>query len=69
MEPLVIFGAILVVYCGYLAILDTVCSWRTGRVKAIRRKPAKKRTAAVTTTRRPRALAGIPSGGPLLQRM
>lgn len=69
MEPLVIFCAFLVVYCGYLAILDTTFAWRTGRVKAARRKPAKKRNGAAATARRPRALAGIPAGGPLLQKM
>ncbi|MDD2321506.1 MAG: hypothetical protein PHO83_15790 [Geobacteraceae bacterium] len=71
MEPLVIFGAILVVYCGYLAILDTTCTWRTARLKtAAKRKPAKKRTATVSAGhRRPRTMAGIPVGVPLLQKM
>ncbi|HOP40071.1 MAG TPA: hypothetical protein PLI53_03430 [Geobacteraceae bacterium] len=69
MEPLVIFGAFLVIYCGYLALIDTICSWRTGRVKATRRKPAKKRTATPVAARRPRTMAGIPVGSPLPQKM
>ncbi len=70
MEPLVIFGAGLVVYCGYLAILDTTYAWRTDRVKAAtKRKAAKKRPAMSAGHRRPRTMAGIPVGGPLLQKM
>jgi hypothetical protein len=70
MEPLVIFGAGLVAYCGYLAILDTGYAWRTNRAKtAQKREAAKKRPAFSTGRRRQRTMAGIPVGGPLLQKM
>jgi hypothetical protein len=34
MEPLVIFGAFLVVYCGYYAALDSVTAWQGRRLAA-----------------------------------
>ncbi|GFE56874.1 hypothetical protein AOG1_07530 [Geobacter sp. AOG1] len=33
MEPIVVFGAGLVLYCGYLAAMDTWRDWRRSRVK------------------------------------
>ncbi len=33
MEPLVIFGAGLVVYCGYLTIMDEIRAWKKGEAR------------------------------------
>jgi len=33
MEPMVIFSVGLVVFCGYIALLDAVSDWRRSRVK------------------------------------
>jgi len=33
MEPIVVFGAGLVLYCGYVAAVDTWRDWRRSRVK------------------------------------
>jgi hypothetical protein len=70
MEPLVVFGALLVVYCGYLAILDTVSDWKTRRLE----RPApcqamKKRAPMLTKDCRARIRGGIPVGRPLLHRV
>ncbi len=52
MEPLVIFGAGLVVYCGYLSIADEIRVWKKSYARqriADRKKTAKAaRKAAVT---------------------
>ncbi|MGA7826617.1 MAG: hypothetical protein WCA04_03095 [Geobacteraceae bacterium] len=70
MEPLVIFGAGLVIYCGYLTILDSSKAWRVSRAKtAVKRAPAKKRQAAPARQRRPRVATGIPVAASLLQRV
>ncbi len=39
MEPLVLFGAALVVYCGWLTVTDDMRAWRRNALKL----PAKKR--------------------------
>jgi hypothetical protein len=70
MEPLVIFCAGLVVYCGYLAILDAAKSWRVARVETVpKRTPAKKRRAKAGSRRQQRPAAGIPICRPLLQKV
>lgn len=70
MEPLVIFGAGLVIYCGYLALLDSSKSWRAWRLRtAANRAPAKKRGVVPVKQQRPRPSAGIAVGRPLLQRV
>lgn len=70
MEPLVIFGAGLVVYCGYLAVLDSCTAWKACRKEsAARRTPAKKRHAAAGGQHRPKSATGIAMGRPLLQRI
>ena len=70
MEPLVIFGAGLVVYCGYLALLDSCKAWRVCRkVCAVKRAPAKKRHAATGRQRQPKPATGLAMGRPLLQRV
>ncbi len=50
MEPMVIFGAALVVYCGYIALADALRDLRRGRPTASgetaairRRRPAVRR--------------------------
>jgi hypothetical protein len=70
MEPLVLFGAVLVVYCGYLALLDSSKAWRTCRIKTAAKPPAaaKNRHAVLGRPRRPRSTTGIAVGRPLLQR-
>lgn len=69
MEPLVIFGAGLVIYCGYLSLLDSSRSWQAWRLEtAAKRAPAKKRRAVPVRQQRPRATAGTAVGRPLLQR-
>jgi hypothetical protein len=69
MEPLVIFGAGLVAYCGYLAILDSTKAWRACRVETVaKRSPAKKRHTAASRRHRPRPETGIAVGRPLLQK-
>jgi hypothetical protein len=70
MEPLVIFGVILVVYCGYLAVLDTVCDGKTRRLASpAKREPVKKRAPMFTGECRTRSRGGIQVGRPLLQRV
>lgn len=70
MEPLVIFGAGLVVYCGYLAMLDSTKAWRTCRTETTaKRAPAKKQRVMSGSQRRPRPATGIPVGRPILQRV
>jgi hypothetical protein len=70
MEPLVIFGALLVVYCGYLALLDSVRDWKTRRLPTpAEREPVKRRAPMFTGECRPRSRGGIPVGNPLLQRV
>jgi len=70
MEPLVIFGAGLVIYCGYLALLDSCKAWRVCRKEcAVKRAPAKKLQAAAGRHRRPNSATGIAMGRPLLQRI
>ncbi len=43
MEPLVIFGAGLVVYCGYLSIVDEIRVWKKSYARL--RIPDRKKTA------------------------
>ena len=70
MEPLVIFGAGLVVYCGYLALLDSCKAWKICRSKcAVKRAPAKKRQTATGRQRQPKPATGIAVCRPLLQRI
>jgi hypothetical protein len=57
MEPLVVFGAGLVVYCGYLAIKDEICDFN--RWYAKRTASARKKNAATRAVRRvARAVSG-----------
>jgi hypothetical protein len=70
MEPLVVFGVILVVYCGYLAILDSVSDWTTRRLASpAKREPVKKRAPMFNSECRPRSRAGFSVGRPLLHRV
>lgn len=70
MEPLVIFGAGLVIYCGYLAMLDSTKAWRTCRMEtAAKRASSKKQGAISGRRRRPKPATGIPVGRPILQRV
>jgi len=70
MEPLVIFGAGLVIYCGYLTLLDSSKAWRAWRLETTAKcAPAKKRRAVPARQQRPRSAAGITVGRPLLQRV
>jgi hypothetical protein len=69
MEPLVIFGAGLVVWCGYLSILDSVRVCRllkTARTPI--QAPAKKCQPPAAAERRSRPMVGIGVGRPLLNR-
>ncbi len=69
MEPLVIFGAGLVIYCGYLAFLDSSKAWRVCRKEcAVKRTPAKKRHATSGRQRQPKPATGLTVCRPLLQR-
>ena len=69
MEPLVVFGALLVAYCGYLAVLDTVRDWKTrGLARPAQREPVKKRTPLFTGACQPRTRGRIAIGRPLLHR-
>ncbi|HKZ17887.1 MAG TPA: hypothetical protein VJ161_10550 [Geobacteraceae bacterium] len=46
MEPLVVFGGGLVVYCGYLALMDEICDikrWYAKRTASSRRRSAASR--------------------------
>jgi len=67
MEPLVIFGAGLVVWCGYLSILDSVRAWKLHR--AARQEPAGHRAPMPGGERRSRPMAGMAAGRPLLHRI
>lgn len=59
MEPLVIFGAGLVIWCGCLSAADAVRELKTLRQAGpVRRKVAKKRVSAVAAG----AGAGMPGG-------
>lgn len=70
MEPLVIFGAGLVIYCSYLALLDSCKAWKICRSTcAAKRTPAKKRHTATGRQRQPKPATGIAMGRPLLQRI
>jgi len=70
MEPLVIFGVILVVYCGYLAILDSVSDWKTRRLASPATcQSVKKRAPVFNSECRPRSRAGFSVGRPLLDRV
>ncbi len=69
MEPLVIFGAGLVVWCGYLSVLDSVRVWkllRSARTPA--QAPVQKRRPVAAAERRSRPVVGIGVGRPLLNR-
>jgi len=69
MEPLVVFGALLVMYCGYLAFLDTLRDWKTRRLASpAQREPVKKRAPLFTGACRPRTPGRIAMGRPLLHR-
>ncbi len=69
MEPLVIFGAFLVIYCGYLSALDAVRVWRREpRAVSEKRARSKKRAQPCRSARAPHATVHIPIGGTLLQR-
>ena len=70
MEPLVVFGVILVVYCGYLAILDSMSDWKTRRlVSPAACRSVKKRASMFNSECRPRSRAGFSVGRPLLNRV
>ncbi len=49
MEPIVVFGAGLVLYCGYLAAVDT---WRDRRRSRVKVRAAVKEAVKVTSHRR-----------------
>ena len=57
MEPLVLFGAALVIYCGYIAVTDELRGWRRarGRSPATGPQPAKREKAGVPFSVRGRA--------------
>lgn len=64
MEPLVFFGACLVVWCGYLAALDAVRDLKAQRqASPVKRKVAKKRVKALADG----IGARLPSGGSLIK--
>jgi len=70
MEPLVVFGACLIIWCGYLAASDAIREWGLVRHKSPAKRAAmKKRVKALTSSLRPRLPAGISGGKPLLQRV
>jgi hypothetical protein len=69
MEPLVCFGACLVLYCGYISIADAVRDWKARRLE----NPAPAgsittRGKATKKVRRPRFHPAIIAGRPLMQR-
>ncbi len=69
MEPLVIFGAFLVIYCGYLCALDSTRVWRRQLAAAsMKRERAKKRSKSIRYVRNPRHDARVAVGRTLLQR-
>lgn len=69
MEPLVLFGALLVAYCGYLAVQDTIRDWKTRRVASpANRELVKKRAPLFTGACRPRTPGRIAIGRPLPHR-
>lgn len=69
MEPLVIFGAFLVIYCGYLCALDSTRALRRQLAAAsMKRERAKKRPGAVRYVRSPRYNTHVAIGRTLLQR-
>lgn len=58
MEPIVVFGAGLVLYCGYVAAVDSWRDWRRGRVKvratvkaAVRASSQRRRSFCTATGR------------------
>lgn len=69
MEPLVIFGAFLVIYCGYLCALDSTRVWRRQLAAAsMKRERAKKRAKPVRYVRSPRYTTDVTVVRTLLQR-
>lgn len=67
MEPLVLFGALLVVYCGYLAILDTIRDCKIRRTASTAPRAYLKKQAPMFTGECP--LRGIAIGRPFLNRV
>jgi hypothetical protein len=47
MEPMVIFSAGLVVFCGYIALVDAVNDWHGGRVAAKKENGGKRQIRTV----------------------
>lgn len=70
MEPLVFFGACLVVWCGYLAALDAIRDMKAvQRQCRAGRKVVKKRVKAIAAGIGDRLPSGISIGKPHLQRV
>lgn len=70
MEPLVVFGALLVAYCGRLAVLDTIRDRKTRRLaRPVRRETARERAPLLSGACGPRTGGRIAVGRPLLQRV
>lgn len=59
MELLVLFGAMLVVYCGWLVILDELRTWRV----SMRVAPEKKRRPSTSSVRGTATLFAGPGRG------
>jgi len=69
MEPLVLFGACLVIYCGYLSALDAVRVWkRQFLAVSLKKQRSRKRARPVRYVRSPRYGATVATGRALLQR-
>ncbi|HTP66536.1 MAG TPA: hypothetical protein VMJ66_14175 [Geobacteraceae bacterium] len=47
MEPMVIFGAGLVIYCGYIAVVDAVSDLQRGKAIVAKEAVEKRRVRAV----------------------
>ncbi len=70
MEPLVFFGACLVVWCGYLAAIDAVRELKAVRNgNPVKRKIVKKRVKAFAAGIEARLPGGISIVKPRLQRI
>lgn len=62
MEPMVVFAAALVLYCGFLAVLDVIRDHRQGEVTAVARTARPVRRNQPVRNRRARP-AERPAGG------
>lgn len=69
MEPLVFFGACLVIYCGYLSALDATRAWRRQLLAySVKQERAKKRVKPVRYVRSPRYTTDVTVVRTVLQR-